>query len=289
MSEPSHGHIPVEHVVAADGSTIGIRRIPGSGNLIVALHGFTGDGSTMLPLLEACRAGRPAMAIDIIGHGASASPESLEHYEMSSVVDQVLSLIGPHDPGTVHLLGYSMGGRVALSIAARAPWYFGSIMTISSTPGIHDPVERAARYDADQQRAEHLEAVGVDAFIAEWLDFSLFDPYMGQLSDKDREETIAQRVASDVTGLANSLRCTGTGSMPPTWHMLPSVRSPLLAIAGELDTAYVDVAMRMAEAAPFGQSVIVPGAGHVTHHENCSAVAASITMFLEGCERDADL
>lgn len=289
MTDSSVDRLPVEHVVAADGSTIGLRRIPGQGNLIVALHGFTGDGSTMLPLLEACRAGRPAMAIDLIGHGASGSPESLEHYAMSSVVDQVLSLIGPHDPGTVHLLGYSMGGRVALSIAARAPWYFGSIITISSTPGIHEPAERTARYDNDQQRAEHLEAVGIDAFIDEWLDLPLFRPYMDQLSDEERKDTVRQRVGNNVTGLANSLRGTGTGSMPPTWQTLPSIRSPILAIAGELDSKYVDIAERIAEAAPFGRCTIVPDTGHVTHRENCSAVAASIAAFLEGCERDADL
>ncbi len=279
----------VEHVTAADGTSLAVRRLDGTGNPIVALHGFTGDGSTMLPLLDACRKGRPAMAIDLVGHGASASPDSLEHYAMPSVVDQVLSLIGPHDPATVHLLGYSMGGRVALSIAARAPWYFASIITISSTPGILDPAERTVRYDADQERARHLEEIGVEAFIDEWLTMPLFAPYMAGLSEAERAATIAQRNTGSATGLANSLRGTGTGSMPPTWQTLPSVRSPILAIAGSLDTAYVETAERIAEAAPFAQSAIVDGVGHVAHHENCSAVAAPIAAFLEGCERHADL
>ena len=284
MTEPA-----VEHVTAADGTSLAVRRLEGTGNPIVTLHGFTGDGSTMLPLLEACRNGRPAMAIDLVGHGASASPESLEHYAMSSVVDQVLSLIGPHDPATVHLLGYSMGGRVALSIAARAPWYFGSIITVSSTPGILDPVQRTARYEADQERAEHLETVGLESFIDEWLSLPLFAPYVAALGDTERAQTIAQRCSGNVLGLANSLRGTGTGSMPPTWQTLPSVRSPVLAIAGALDTAYVETAKRIAEAAPFGQSAIIDGVGHVAHHENCSAVAAPIAAFLEGCDRHGDL
>lgn len=279
----------IDYVTAADGARLGVRRLPGTGNLIVALHGFTGDSSAMIPLLETCRAGRPVLAIDLIGHGASDAPESLEHYAISSVVDQVLSLIGPNEPGTVHLLGYSMGGRIALSIAARAPWYFGSIISISSTPGIFDPVERTARYDADQVRAAHVEEIGVEAFVDEWLALDLFASYVEQLGPDELAATTTQRKANTSRGLANSLRATGTGSMPPVWQMLPSVRSPILAIAGALDTAYVKIANRIAEAAPFAEVAIVPDAGHVVHIENCSAVAALVTSFLEVCDGHADL
>ena len=287
-STPELGSVSFQHVTAADGVTLGVRRIEGQGKPIVALHGFTGDGSTMIPVLDACRDGRPVMSIDLVGHGASDSPEDLGHYAMSSVVDQVLSIIGPHDPGHVHLLGYSMGGRVALSIAARAPWYFGSITTISSTPGVLDPVDRTKRYDADQELAAHAESIGLDAFIDEWLALPLFASYVDGLSSAEREATIAQRRSGSVTGLANSLRGTGTGSMPPVWQTLPSLRSPMLAIAGEHDEKYVGIANMVREAAPAAQVAIVADAGHVAHQENCSAVAARITEFLEVCERHAD-
>jgi len=284
-SEPSP---PVELVRTADGTQLAVRRRSGDGSLIVALHGFTGDGTTMLNLVDQCRMGRPALLIDLVGHGASDAPEHVEMYAMSSVVDQVLSVVGPHEPGSVHLIGYSMGGRVALSVAARAPWFFASISTISATAGIDDPIERAARYDADMARADELERMGVDEFIDAWLELDLFAPFIGSLDEGERRATERQRKSSTALGLANSLRGTGTGSMPPVWAALASVRSPLLAVAGSLDSRYVAVAQRLADVAMFGRSHVVEGVGHVAHHENCRDVGSRIAEFLEVCENDED-
>lgn len=279
----------MDSVVTADGTTLAVRSVEGDGPLLVALHGFTGDGSTMVPLVEACRDGRPAMLIDIVGHGASDTPAIVEPYSMASVVDQVLSVIGPRDIGTVHLLGYSMGGRIALSMAARAPWYFASVTSLSSTPGIQDPQVRAERHDADLRRAERIETIGVESFVDEWLKLDLFASYVATLDEAALAATVGQRCRASAVGLAHSLRGTGTGAMAPVWLSLPALRTPLLAIAGALDANYVNIAHRMAEAAPFGEAAIIAGAGHVAHHENCSAVGARVTEFLRVCEDNANL
>ncbi len=276
------------HAAAADGTMLAVRTIDGDGPLIVGLHGFTGDGTTLLPLLNAVRDGRPVMAPDIVGHGESGVPDHTEPYTMASVVDQVLSLIGPRPPGSVHLVGYSMGGRIALSIAARAPWYFASITTISASAGIADPTERAARATQDDALATRLEAIGIEAFIDEWLELSLFEPYVRALDEKGRVETVAQRRTNSTTGLARSLRGTGTGAMPPVWAALGSLRSPLLAVAGALDSKYVDIATEMAERAPNGTARIVEGAGHVVHVEKLVDVSTLLGEFLPSCERAWD-
>ena len=275
-------------LTSPDGMQIACRYLSGTGNLIIGLHGFTGDGSTMAPLIEAVRDGRPAILVDLIGHGASQSPEHLEHYGMASVVDQVLSVIGPHEPGTVHLVGYSLGGRVALSMAARAPWYFASVTLLSATAGLAEPAERSERHDADLAQADQLEAIGVDAFIDQWLDLDLFRPYVQRLSANDLERTKAQRCSSTAIGLANSLRGTGTGAMPPLWAVLASVRSPLLAIAGALDEKYAALATRMADLANSGRAEIIEGAGHVVHIENLVEVASIVRSHLTECESDED-
>ncbi len=278
---------PTQTVIAPDGIKLAFRRLDGVGDLIVAIHGFSGDGLTMLALTEACRDGRPALLVDVVGHGQSDSPAHLEHYSMTSVVDQVLSVIGPHEPMTVHLLGYSMGGRIALAMAARAPWYFASITTLSATPGIEDPVERATRYDKDQERALELEAQGMTSFFDAWLDQPLFASYVASLSPAELQATKEQRTSGNVQGLSNSLRGTGTGSMAPVWNSLSSVRSPVLTIAGSLDERYVAIARRVSEACPLGESEVIDNAGHVVHHENLPAVATRVTSFLAKCGSDA--
>lgn len=271
-------------VMAADGTRLGLHEVDGDGPLIVALHGFTGAGSTMLPLLDAIRNGRPALAVDIVGHGNSDAPIHLDTYAMSSVVDQILSVIGTRNPFTVHLVGYSMGGRIALSMGARAPWYFASITTLSASPGLNDPVERAQRHDADLALADRIEQLGVEAFIDEWLDTPLFAPYVDGLDAEARNRTISTRTQNSALGLANSLRGTGTGAMPPVWTSLRALRSPLLALAGELDAKYADIAQQMAEQAPFGTASIVSGAGHVLHEEKLTTIAALLSTFLQSCE-----
>ena len=270
-------------VQTADGTTLGVHDIAGDDSLVVALHGFTGSGSTMLPLLEAVRGERSAISIDLVGHGDSDAPEHLDPYSMPSVVDQVLSIIGPRQPLTVHLIGYSMGGRVALSLAARAPWYFASITTISATAGIDDPIERAQRHDADLELASHIETIGVDGFVDEWLTKPLFASYVSSLDEAERGATVAQRSRNTATGLANSLRGTGTGAMPPLWTALGSLRSPLLAIAGELDERYVEIANALSQRVPHGRAEVISGAGHVVHGEKLVDIANVVSKFLQSC------
>ena len=76
--------------------------------------------------------------------------------------------------------------------------------------------------------------------------------------------------------------------MPPLWEVLPSIRSPLLAVAGELDSKYVAIAKQLGNSAAFGQSAVIPGVGHVVHHENLDEVSAILGTFLTKCEADAD-
>ena len=273
------------YVPTADGTMLSLHEAPGDGPLIVALHGFTGAASTMLALLDSIRDGRPALAIDLVGHGESDSPSHLDSYSMASVVDQVLSVIGPHDPFTVHLVGYSMGGRVALSMAARAPWYFASITTLSATAGIKDPVDREARYHADFALASQIEEIGVEAFIAQWLQNPIFGPYIAGLDPEAFSHTQQTRNRNSETGLANSLRGTGTGSMPPVWDHLASLRSPLLSVAGSLDEAYVRIATEMAETAPFGRLSIIEDAGHVVHEEKFDDISSLLRSFLQSCDQ----
>ncbi len=278
----------VTKATAPDGMTVAYRSLTGVGHPIVAIHGFTGNGLTMLPLIEASREGRPAILVDVIGHGESGAPDHLEHYTMASVVDQVLSVIGPHEPGTVHLLGYSMGARIALSMAARAPWYFASLTLLSGTAGLGHAGDRARRHVEDHKLADRLLEVGLEEFVEDWLRLPIFAPFVQTLSVDELAATKAQRQGASPIGLANSLRGTGTGSMPPLWSVLASVRSPLLAIAGSLDAKYTDLAHAMAEAVATGRAEIVAGAGHVVHHENLPEVASIVQSFLSECETDED-
>ncbi|MGI9604648.1 MAG: alpha/beta fold hydrolase [Acidimicrobiales bacterium] len=273
-----------ERVGTPDGTVLAVHRIPGEGSPIVFLHGFTGDSSAMLDLARHSCDGRPALLVDLIGHGGSDAPENVEPYRMSSVVDQVLSIVGNEPPGTVHLVGYSMGGRVAVSMAARAPWYFRSLTILSSTAGLTEPDLRAARAVHDGELADRIEQIGVESFVDEWLATPLFVHLAESLADEVYDAMRSQRLRSSAIGLANSLRGTGTGSMPPVWVSIGQLRCPVITLAGSLDERHVALARRLAELAQDGRSGTIEGVGHSLPLENPEESGAVIAAFLKGCE-----
>ncbi len=274
----------LERLPTADGTVLAVRSLGprDADEVVVVLHGFTGDGDSMRELGEALALTRRVLLVDVIGHGESDAPDHLEPYHMSSVVDQVLSIIGPVPVGTAHLLGYSMGGRIVLSMLARAPWFFGSGVVISGSPGIEDPSARAERQRVDAARADELTRHGLDAFLSDWVALPLFDHWRACVGPDGLARSIAMRQRGTAVGYANSLLGTGTGAMPPVWDRLGAIRSPLLFVAGELDVPYVETANEMAERSYRGEVAVVEDAGHVTHIENPGAVARVVVEFLEG-------
>jgi 2-succinyl-6-hydroxy-2,4-cyclohexadiene-1-carboxylate synthase len=138
-----------------------------------------------------------------------------------------------------------------------------SLVLVSSTAGIDDPVERAARRAADERLAEELERNGVDQFLDRWLAQPLFVTLPSERSGRD------ERRANTVAGLASSLRLAGTGSQESLWSRLAELHTvPVLIIAGSNDTKFVAIGERMAELiGATAKLVVLPGRGHACHLE----------------------
>jgi 2-succinyl-6-hydroxy-2,4-cyclohexadiene-1-carboxylate synthase len=270
----------VHHVPTPDGTTLATEYLTGSSKeLIVYLHGFTGRGDDWSAVATGLRSSHSQLMVDIVGHGASDQPDRIEPYEMASVVDQILSLLSNRDVGTVHLVGYSMGGRVALAMAARAPWFFASVALISSSPGIADPKARELRRNADEALADRIESIGVSAFIDEWFEVSLFESLVNRLGPERISDEKAKRSNVGATGLANSLRGTGTGAMAPLWQALTAIRSPVLCINGSLDTKFDRIAAEMTSVLPDASHRRIAGAGHSLLLEAPEEVAEALVTF----------
>lgn len=266
-------------VTTPDGTTIAADYLEGNDELILFLHGFTGRGSDWDAIVPAVRGERSALVVDLVGHGDSDHPDRLQPYEIPSVVDQVLSLLTNRDIGTVHLVGYSMGGRIALSMAARAPWFFASVTLISSSPGLAEPADREARRASDEELADRIELEGVDVFLDGWFALPLFDSLVRALGESGVREEKQKRAMADPAGLANSLRGSGTGSMPPLWHALSSIRSPVLCLVGEFDPKFEAIANRMMSELPAGELRRIPQAGHSLLLEAPAEISIAIRRF----------
>jgi 2-succinyl-6-hydroxy-2,4-cyclohexadiene-1-carboxylate synthase len=179
------------------------------------------------------------------------------------------------------LVGYSLGGRLALRAALRSPESFTAVVLVGATAGIEEGPMRATRADADEKLASWMEAMPIEDIVSLWERQPLF----ADQSDSLVEEQRAGRLSHDPRSLALLLRTAGQGALDPVWHELRALDLPLLAIAGARDDGYTAAAKRIASTAPRARAAIVEEAGHAAHLQRPDEVARLISEFLDGVGR----
>lgn len=231
---------------------------------IVLLHGFTQNADCWEPFatLLGQQTGMEIMAIDAPGHGLSpAQHDTADLWESAALIAEV--------GGAAHYVGYSMGGRMALHVALSQPAAVSSLTLISATPGIADSTERAARLAADSALADRLEAIGVAAFVDEWLAMPMFRG----LNNITAHRTARLRNRAD--GLAASLRRCGTGAQEDLRPRLVSVLTPTFVVVGHEDAKFAAIARDLP-----GETHCIDGAGHTAHLERPNLTAHAVSGFI---------
>jgi 2-succinyl-6-hydroxy-2,4-cyclohexadiene-1-carboxylate synthase len=148
---------------------------------------------------------------------------------------------------------------------------------VSATAGIDDAGERAARRAADDRLAERVEAEGVEAFVSWWRDRPLFATLPAGSA------ALESRLGGSAAGLASSLRLAGTGTQEPLWDRLGELTMPVLVVAGALDSAYAERAVRLAEGIGTPATLrILDGAGHACHLEQPDMFSSTLRAWLTG-------
>jgi 2-succinyl-6-hydroxy-2,4-cyclohexadiene-1-carboxylate synthase len=232
---------------------------------LVLLHGFAGTRRTweeVTGLLPDERY-RP-LAFDLPGHGETLSGERCPALTFPACVEHVLA----HSPQRFTLCGYSLGGRIALHVALAAPERVRALVLVSSTAGIADPDERAARRAADGELADVLEREPFTSFMDRWQAQPVFADDPPQVHARMR----AEQQRNDPLALAAVLRAIGTGEMQPLWDRLGELTMPVSVLMGERDVKFHAPARRLAQLLPSCELSIVPG-GHRLPVERPEAVA----------------
>lgn len=251
---------------------------------LVLVHGFTGSGAEWDSIVAHLREDRAYVLPDLLSHGRSATHAGMFSYRMDTVAYALRTLIAKHDS---HLLGYSMGGRLALYTALEHGERWKSLILESASPGLRTKAERTARRAADHALADRIERDGIETFVEEWENLPLFASQK-QLPDEVRAHQRATRLQNDPRGLANTLRGMGTGEQPSLWRRLGRWKKPALLIAGELDEKFTRIAHEMAAKMPNARVQIIPNAGHNTHLEQPAAFAEAVQTFLDEVEANDD-
>jgi 2-succinyl-6-hydroxy-2,4-cyclohexadiene-1-carboxylate synthase len=257
----------------------------GSGPDLVVLHGFTGSVRAWDDVRPKLAAASRVISIDLIGHGDSAVPDEPGRYSLEWSARDLAALLDRLELRTVHLLGYSMGGRVALHFAVHAPERLRSIILESASPGIADAAERDRRAASDAALADRICENGVEAFVAEWEAQPLLEP-APQVSAAARERQRSQRLRNRPVGLANSLRGMGAGQQQPLWSRLGALSMPVLLIVGERDQRYREIAARTLASLPSAELAAVLEAGHTVHLDQPEAFVGLVKNWVESKSRN---
>ncbi|MEO0603761.1 MAG: alpha/beta fold hydrolase [Myxococcota bacterium] len=250
------------------------------GIAILALHGFTGSGADWAPLAESLDV--PVLAPDLLGHGSSPAPAEVAPYRIDRVVDHVLAWCASRPHWIV--MGYSMGGRVALRLAPALGDRLRGLVLVSTSPGIEDPAERAARATRDAELADAIETHGVPWFTERWSQHPLIRS-QEQIPAAIRTPMQRRRLHNRATGLAGSLRGMGQGAVPPVWDGLGGIRAPTLWVTGADDPQYTRLATRGTARLANARHVVVADAGHCTHLEALGPTLGPVQRFVAAIGR----
>jgi len=224
---------------------------------LIGLHGFTQTGRHWHDIMAAVHESLSALGIsatcrcpDLPGHGAAAE----QSCTLDDAVATLRDLVTPGIP-TVWA-GYSMGGRHLLHLVAQQPELVDAMVLISTTAGIDDADARAERRRLDEQRAQEVEALGVDEFLARWTSMDMFSTMPATPDD------MAERQRNTVTGLATSLRGASTGAQQPLWSNLAGLEIDTIVLTGDLDPKFTTIGERLTSTLPHAEHRRVADCGH---------------------------
>ena len=231
------------------------------------LHGFSGTRHAwdeVIARLDGERY-RP-LALDLPGHGdAAGAPRPI-------TFDSCVAAVLDAAPGRFALCGYSLGGRIALHVALAARERVSRLVLVSSSAGIEDDAERAARRAADRELADELERVPFEQFVERWRTQPLFaddPPAVGELAREDMRR-------NDPLALAAAMRGLGTGEMESLWSRLTELTMPVTLLVGERDAKFRAIGERMTTLLADAKLLVVPG-GHALALESPAELARALS------------
>lgn len=276
----------VEQSVTAAGLRLHVT-LAGSGAArpVLILHGFTGSAQSMAGVASEFNADRQTIRLDFVGHGRSEAPSDPFQYGMDRCVDQVLALVDGLCARPPHLLGYSMGGRVALCAATRSPHAFASLLLVGASAGLAGVQARTDRIRADEALADRIESRGLEEFVESWLNLPLFES-LSRLGAEALDRAREQRLRNSPHALANSLRGMGTGAQLPVHEHLGRISPPVCLVAGAEDEKFKTIALDLASTLPRAETHWIPEAGHAAHLENPAAFGHVARTFFDQVDRE---
>ena len=242
----------------------------GAGTTLVCLHGFLGDPEEWQPVADHLDPELQVLAPALPGHDGAAPGAD----DFQALVNALWTRLEPKLPPRFALVGYSLGGRLALALAARYPQRLSALILEGAHPGLTSEPEREQRRRDDGAWADRF----VNSPWLEVLDAWYRQPVFADLSEARRHELIQRRSRHNPKHLAATLRAASLADQPDLRPALQALDVPVAYISGARDQKFSAIADMLAEGTPNLQSFKLAGVGHNCHAEAPEAVAAIINQ-----------
>jgi pimeloyl-ACP methyl ester carboxylesterase len=299
MTQEPISHWPGELVRIGD-HQVYVRSAPDrGGEPALCVHGLAGSSRNWTDLIDLLRPRLACDALDLPGFGDSP-PRPDRRYSIAALAQTVAALIESRK-NKVHLIASSLGGTVAVKVAATRPDLVRTLTLIS--PALPDP-----RPHLDQVHFAVLSLPGVgprllrkyDALppqnrVADVITTCFADParfgeerFAAEVAELARRDTLDHATAA-VIGTIRTLTADFFRKGRHTgWRDAARITAPALVIYGS-DDRVVDprLAGRAAHAFANARIVVLPRTGHLAHMEHPEQVAAEIAIMLDATAQRA--
>jgi 2-succinyl-6-hydroxy-2,4-cyclohexadiene-1-carboxylate synthase len=225
---------------------------------LLLLHGFMGSNVDFRPAIFTLAQYFHCICIDLPGHGQTL----IADHDFVSTAEQILAIA----PDNCYLLGYSLGGRLALYLALHYPDRWQKVILESASFGLPTAEMRQERQHQDSVIARKLRQPDLDfaAFIQNWYQQSVFT---GINKHPDFPELIISRSNNNPLALARSLEKMGLGQQPYLGELLKTNKIPLIILVGQQDTKFIEIGQQIANLCPKTELRIVSNCSHNIHFQ----------------------
>lgn len=249
---------------------------------LLLLHGFLGCGQDFEALATMLEDRVHGLALDLPGHGQTRLEDDDPAWSVEGCASAILRWLDSERIASPHLLGYSMGGRIALRLAVIARPRFREIVIESASPGLESPDERAQRQLDDARLAAKLRTEPLERFVDDWYAQPMFARLALQPTFADLRR---RRLRQHPGQLALSLERMGLGSQQSLWRDLPVLSGRVHFAVGAEDGKYRRLAARAAQLSPRIEVRVFEGAGHNVHFEQPRCFADYIGEIVTAGDR----
>lgn len=248
--------------------------------ILLFLHGFMGDHREYLSLANSFLKNYCPILLDLPGHGLAKIDSSFNLELFQKNFEELIEFLNKKFNQPIFLVGYSMGGRIALLEFLRNPSHYAGLLIESSDPGIKDSHIKSLRKKSDHTLLSQIK--NQDDFLNYlnlWYNQRIFSSLK---SHPNFNQLIEHRLSQDPASLQLALRIFGPGNFDNLWPKIATIKKPMIYFYGENDQKYSKIAHEINKLNHSISIQPISNSTHNAHFENPSEFLKEMEQFLKG-------